>query len=224
MNVTIRKLQGKLQVWWAKKRVPQADFSIISNNCWGAHVYQAVNLPYATPFVGLFLSPDAYLRLLADFPKNLLLPLHFKEESNEAWVNQLREAHGHRWPIGRLGDGIEIQFMHYHTPTEARDKWQRRLARLTKRPDRWFFKFCDRDGYTAEYLALFEQLPYPNKVFFTTRRDCPLQCAVIIPIEEPRVPHGQSLSQISPAYFDSADWINGGRGRVGWLGKYLSCV
>ncbi len=224
MKVTIQKLQGKLQVWWAKKRVPQADFSIISNNCWGAHVYQAVNLPYATPFVGLFLSPDAYLRLLADFPQSLRSPLRFKAESDEAWVNHLRAAHDHRWPIGCLGGRIEIQFMHYQTPSEAQDKWHRRLARLTARPERWFFKFCDRDGYTAETLAFFDQLPYPNKVFFTTRQDCPLRCAVKIPIEEPRVPHGQLLSQISPAYFDSAAWINGGCGRVGRLGKYLSCV
>ena len=36
------------------------NFSIISNNCWGGYVYQEQNLPYQSPFVGLFLYAKDY--------------------------------------------------------------------------------------------------------------------------------------------------------------------
>ena len=38
-------------------------FTVVSNNCWGAHIYQALGVPYATPFVGLFIPPADYLEL-----------------------------------------------------------------------------------------------------------------------------------------------------------------
>jgi len=61
-------------------------------------------------------------------------------------------------------------------------------------------------------------------VNFTTRQDSPLRCAVRNPLAEPHVPDGRILSELSPAYFDSAGWINGGPGHVGRLGKWLNCV
>jgi len=220
MNARVERLLHKL----ARKRLRNVNFSIISNNCWGAHVYQALRLEFTTPFIGLFLSPQSYLRLLADFPRSLSQPLNFKEVSDEPWVNQLRETSENPWPIGQLGNGIEIQFMHYKSATEAGEKWNRRLARLVTNPERLFVKFCDRDGCSPEQLAQFDALPFRNKIFFTARQDCPNRHAVKIPWQESRVPDGRVLSQISPAYFDSIDWINGMSGRTGRFWKWLSCV
>jgi uncharacterized protein (DUF1919 family) len=47
-----------------RMRVHDPEFTIVSNNCWGAHIYQNLGEPYRTPFVGLFLAPECYLRLL----------------------------------------------------------------------------------------------------------------------------------------------------------------
>ncbi len=44
--------------------VHDRELTIVSNNCWGAHVCQRLGIPYRTSFVGLFLTPDDYLRLL----------------------------------------------------------------------------------------------------------------------------------------------------------------
>ena len=220
MNSVIHKFRQAL----ARKRLKGVDFSIISNNCWGAHVYQTTGRAYATPFVGLFISPASYLRLLAGFPQCLSQPLKFKTASDEAYVNRARAAHSVQWPIGSLGDGVEIQFVHYKSEAEASDKWKRRVARISPHPGRWFFKFCDRDDCTAGQMAAFDRLPFPNKVFFTTRQDCPSRCAVKIPSNEACVPDGLSLSRLSPAYFDTADWLGGGSGRVRWWGRYLNCV
>ena len=208
----------------ARTRLGARDFCIISNNCWGTHAYLTLRRQFNTPFIALFISPTSYLRLLTDFPQSLFWPLKFKTVSDEGWINRVRAAHHTPWPIGSLGDGIEIQFMHYGSEEEARETWQRRSARVPTEPDRLFFKFCDRDDYTPDQLATFDQLPFRNKVFFTTRKDCPVRCAVRIPWHEDRVPDGLVLSRVSPAYFDGVDWLNGGSGRVKWWGRRLNCV
>lgn len=207
----------------ARKRLAGRDFSIISNNCWGAHVYQRLGRAYATPFVGLFLSPSSYLELLKNFRQNIALPLQFKTASCEDWINQIRSERNNFWPVGTLGDHIEIQFMHFKSEAEAREKWTRRVARLLPQPEQWLFKFCD-GGCTDEQITTFDELPYPHKVLFTTRRDCPARCAVRIPSDEPCVPDGLSLSRISPAYFDTADCIKGGTGRVVWWTRWSNCI
>ena len=220
VNATVQKYRQAL----TRRRLRNADFSIITNNCWGAHVYQILGRQFSTPFIGLFISPTSYLRFLSEFSQCLSLPLKFKTVSDEMWVNRARAAHSVQWPIGSLGDGIEMQFMHYKSETEVSEKWKRRSARLAAQPERLFFKFCDRDGCTAEQMALFDELPFRNKVFFTTRRDCPIRCAVTIPLNEPCVPDGLALSRLSPAYFDTADWLMGGPGRVKWWAKWLNCI
>lgn len=50
-----------------KSKLTNKDFTIISNNCWGAFVYQKFNLQYNTPFVGLFLFAPDYIKLLKNF-------------------------------------------------------------------------------------------------------------------------------------------------------------
>jgi uncharacterized protein (DUF1919 family) len=208
----------------ARRRMRDVEFSIVSNDCWGAHIYQRLGLPYNTPFIGLFLSPTAYLCLLEDFQRFMSLALHFKPVSDEAWINQERDASAHRWPIGSLGDTVEIQFKHYQSEAEAAEKWTRRRARLTVRPERLFFKFGDRDGCTTEQMGEFSQLPFRNKVLFTTRKDWASDCTVQIRMDEPCVPDGLSLSYISPRQFDVADWLCGGTGRPNSWRTWLNCL
>ena len=47
-----------------RSKVGKRCFTLISNNCWGAHIYQDLGIAYETPFVGPFLDPDSYLNLL----------------------------------------------------------------------------------------------------------------------------------------------------------------
>jgi uncharacterized protein (DUF1919 family) len=73
-------------------------------------------------------------------------------------------------------------------------------------------------------MTEFDQLPFPNKVLFTTKRNYSFRCAANIPSKEPSVPDGLTLSRLSPTYFDTADWLNGGTGRVKWWGRFLNCI
>ena len=186
-------------------------FGVISNNCWGAHIYQAAGLSYTTPFVGLALAPESYLHLLSNWSL-IKSPLLFKESSSEACVERIRQARGTFWPVGVLDGEVEIQFMHYRNCEEARAKWERRLQRMPVDRERLFVKFDDRDGLSADQINRFVALDFPNKVFSTGNKSwIGLQCAVYIPTRTGRLPDGLTLSRISPQYFDSAAGIAGFR-------------
>ena len=134
------------------------NFIIISNNCWGYSIYNTLQRPYNTPFVGLFIPPESYLALLRNFPNCLNNSLKFID------TDQI-------YPVAYLGDTtIKIHFMHYTTSIEAQEKWSRRVARLfdsLKENEDLFFKFCDSEDCTSTHLDTFHSLPFKHKISFT---------------------------------------------------------
>lgn len=44
-------------------------FTIISDTCWGGFIYQYFNLPYNSPFIGLYIFSPDYIDLLSNFKK-----------------------------------------------------------------------------------------------------------------------------------------------------------
>ncbi len=201
-------------------------FTIVSNNCWGAHVYQDLGIPYETPFVGLFLDPDCYLNLLSRFRDVINRPLTFAGESRRPAINAYRRDHAGEYPIGKLDDDIEIQFLHSKTEAEARDKWERRVARIPAADDTLFVKFCDHDNHyrldgadrvTQAHLEAFDRLPFAHKVCFVGTPQPALRSAVWIPGQaEGHVPHGAALQRAAMPYFDAGDWLSGGSGKAAW--------
>lgn len=207
---SMRFVLRHLQCTMVRKKLGTATFGVVSNNCWGSHIYQFAQVPYTTPFVGLFLSPLSYLHLLTNWVRLISAPLQFKEKSSEEWVENIRQSRNALWPVGLLGGEVEIQFMHYQNPQEARVKWERRLGRMPTRLDRLFFKFDDREGCTVAQMKFFDSLPLPHKVLFTAQPELlGLECAVHIRCPEASVPDGVALSRISPRCFDAAAWIGG---------------
>jgi uncharacterized protein (DUF1919 family) len=183
----------------------------------GGHIYQLLGKPYQTPFIGLFFAPNCYLTLISRLRWYLSQPVRFTRRSRHDNINELREQQGSLYPIGYLGDDIEVQFMHYKSEAEAAEKWARRVERVCRDDDRLFFKFCDRDGCTQDQLAAFDSAPIAHKVCFVSRPSPQLRHAVLIPSEhDSQVPDGLSLSRISPRYFDTAGWIMGSNGRPRW--------
>jgi uncharacterized protein (DUF1919 family) len=70
-------------------RLRNLKFSLVSNNCWGAHVYQRAAIPYTTPFVGVALSPSSYLDLLENWDL-LRAPLFFSKSSLDDSIERVR--------------------------------------------------------------------------------------------------------------------------------------
>jgi uncharacterized protein (DUF1919 family) len=183
-------------------------FTMVSNNCWGAHLYQRMGLPYATPFVGLFMPPTDYLALLGDFDALIAADLAFVAESRSARINAWRARERLSYPIGLLGGRVEIDFQHYRGEDEARAAWRRRRARINPDPRRRFFKFDDREGATATDILAFGRLPWPNKVCFTTRRyETPTCLAPAAPGED-QVLDGLALAAVSRRSFNALRWVS----------------
>ncbi len=72
-------------------------------------------------------------------------PLTFVTVSRHEHINVYRTQKDLDYPIGLLGDNVEIQFLHYHSEADAMEKWNRRLQRVAKNDEDLFFKFCDRE-------------------------------------------------------------------------------
>src|SRR5688572_28828731 len=60
VKVWRRRLAARIM----RRRVTNRDFTIISTDCWGGMAYEELGRRYDTPFVGLFLAIEDYLRLL----------------------------------------------------------------------------------------------------------------------------------------------------------------
>ncbi len=185
-----------------QKQNTNKNFVIISNNCWGAEFYKHLNLPYNTPFVGLYIMAEDYIKLLENFEHYLSLKLIFTE--NSKWSNEK-----YNFPIGILDD-IEIHFMHYKSNEEAFEKWNRRLDRMKQTSDysNFFFKICDRDGGNAKTFERFHQLSFPNKVSFGLEGFKNLNHIKIKEHENNiMVPDGLKLYRIGYKYRDFLYWI-----------------
>lgn len=207
-----------------KIRLQNKNFTIIANNCWGGEIYRALNLPYKTPFIGLFLFAPCYIRLLKNLKTYLNSELNFTKLSQYKFVNQQREQGiWDFYPIGLLND-VEIHFMHYFSESEAREKWLRRLGRIDWEPENLFLKFCDRGFCTQELITEFERLDYSQKVCFTSKNYPELKSTVWIEEckNDPYVVDGKVLHSVCRKYFDAVDWLNGGNGHIKFFQKFIN--
>lgn len=164
-----RKIEKKLKAAFNRLWLRQTDFSIISNNCWGTFVYKKFNLLYQSPFVNLFIFSDDYLRLLNNFSPEILQQITFIPHEESRHIEILKER-GHfklDYPIGVIGEGIELHFLHYKNAEDAKQKWEERLKRINY--DKLLFKFSDSEGASDEIIRQFDALPFQHKICFTAK-------------------------------------------------------
>jgi uncharacterized protein (DUF1919 family) len=218
----LRRFGEKLFHFYIHFRIKEMDFALISNNCWGADIYTALGIRYQSPFVGLFIRPDCYLKLLQDFRSLIKQPLQFKTRSHHPEVNQMRDKDKKMYPIGYIGDDIEIHFLHYKSDSEASAKWSRRIGRIPQDDSKLFVKFCDTDLPTEEQLIQFDKLPFCNKICFIGKPHPSLHYAVWIKeYEAAGSVENIHLLRHYRKYFDVADWLNGGSGKPRGLYRLL---
>ena len=160
-----RRLKGRLNLL----RLKQKDFTIISNNCWGTFIYKKFDLPYQSPFVNLFIFAEDYIRLVENFSPEILNNIHFITHQESKHIDELK-SRGHYnlpYPIGIIGDGIEIHFLHYTQEDDAREKWNDRIKRINY--EMLLFKFSDSEICKDSLVERFDQLPFKNKICFTAK-------------------------------------------------------
>ncbi len=184
---------------------------IISRNCWGGQVYQYLQKPYNTPFVGLFLFGPCYMKLLSNFDAYMKVDLKFIP------LSKYPESKNN-YPIGLLND-VELHFQHYETAEEATEKWNRRRERMFEHVDKdnYFFMVCDRRGIKPQDLTNFHELPFKNKVSFAFS-DLPegtnvnhLKFFNSKHNRNNRIPNGKKRFKLTFLYFDVVHWLNSGQ-------------
>ncbi len=159
-----------------RRRLLNKSVSIISNDCWGGFLYRYLHLPFNSPFIGLFVMPEDFVKILED-PSMLEGELTFISKAESRHLQHIH--HTADYPVGLLPSGVEIHFLHYPSAEVARSKWNRRVKRID-----WnnaIIKLSDNYYITDETMRRFDALPYPQKVLFTGKPHPELECACYLP-------------------------------------------
>lgn len=164
LGKTIRKWQRRNEIAELGRLIPP-DASIISSNCFGGRICQDLRRPYNSPTAGLYF-------ILADFIEFCTHLRHYLTEAEltftatSKWpeINERRSREVLSYPIGVLDGKIEVQFLHYADETEAREKWQRRAARVNF--DNIYIFGLELFTRTDDDYRNFGHIPYARKYLF----------------------------------------------------------
>jgi uncharacterized protein (DUF1919 family) len=164
----------------ARSKLENRNFSIISNNCIGGGIYHKFGLQFTTPTVGCFFYPEDYIKCLENLQFYLKQPIKFTDKTRHASAQKLRATIKRSYPIGVLGENVEVHFLHYKDEAEAQEKWNRRVARLNW--DNLFFLFSDSEPqeFKPEFLERYERLPFEHKIFFSANPQADSACTVFV--------------------------------------------
>lgn len=193
-------LRNDLTIKRRRFRLKYRDFTILSNNCWGGMVYQKYGLEYNTPTVGLGIrNGSEFVRFCSNLKRYLSEELIFIPWENAKYRTEWEIINKNQYPVAKLGD-IEVNFSHYTSEAEAREKWERRKKRIN--PKRMIFKLSQRECCTREDVEHFLALPVEHKICFAYD-DVP--GAVVIP--ELRDWAGDETPLIEQ-HFNELDYLN----------------
>jgi len=171
----IRNLREKLNPFYSNNRLKKLEelggnkhFTIISNNCWGGHVYRFFGLPYYSPTIGLYFFAHDYIKFIYNMKSYLNKKLVFISLSESKYSDILRKRtiDNQTCPIGKIDD-IEIIFLHYKSKEEAQEKWERRKKRINW--DNIIYKFAEMNECEFSDLVDFDNFPVEKKIVFVTK-------------------------------------------------------
>jgi uncharacterized protein (DUF1919 family) len=219
----MNKIAKHVSIAIERSRLHDKAFAIISNNCWGYELYNALGREYNTPFVGIFFFAECYLQLLEDFETYIGADLKF--------IRASRHSPGpFNYPIGLLRGKIEIHFLHYSREDEALGVWKRRVARLRKAIDAdvpLFVKFCDRYNCTNDHMARFHELPFANKISIGINAFDASHHLFQPELKDAAgdfVVDGVTLYWKRYRYFDVSEWIATGKVRQSLTSRSLALI
>lgn len=158
------KTSDMLFASWRRNQLSNTDFSIVSNNCWGGHVYRWFGLPYSSPTVGLYFYSEDYIRFLENLKSNIYGKLTFIDVAESRHRDDLLRKGQENVPIGLINDQIEVVFLHYHSREEAYEKWRRRSERWNE--DNIIVKFSQMNECTEDHLREFQKMGFNKKLLF----------------------------------------------------------
>ena len=150
-NKIIEKIRNK-RIKRLRQRLNNNNPTIIANNCNGTFIYKDLRLKFNSPTINLFFSIEDFIKFLENMDNYLKSELREDLDS------------GRDYPVDILDD-IKINFMHYKTFNEAKEKWYERIYRINMNN----LYIIMNEGRVTNYQLLerFNKLPYAHKIMFT---------------------------------------------------------
>ncbi|REE27453.1 uncharacterized protein DUF1919 [Winogradskyella pacifica] len=150
---------------YATIRLKNKEFTVICNNCFGGHLYEATNRPYNTPTVGLYFFAEDYIKFISNIEDYLKEDLKFILKSR--FEECKKEHKAKKYPIGVLSNNLEIHFLHYKTEQEAESKWNRRKERVEF--ENLLIIMNDQNRFSDKLMPQFDAIKCP-KVFLSSKQ------------------------------------------------------
>lgn len=143
-----------------RKDFENEKITILSNDCTGGVIYHQIGCRFDSPLINLRLNEFDFFKLLCNFDSYL------DGELTELTAKQ-------NYPVGLLSaenlDPITINFVHYKSFKEAKEKWEARKKRINK--DRLFviFNTCQikTEKRVLFYYDRLMECPFSNKIQLT---------------------------------------------------------
>ena len=162
----IRLRINKFGSSYRRKKLKIKNPTIISNNCWAGIVSQYLGIKYYTPTIGLYFFSEEYIKFLERFDYYIKKKLEIIDTKDSKYYDEMIKKNHQNAIVGKLDD-VEIVFLHMKTGKEAIEKWNKRVKRINRR--NIIFKFCEQNECSSEHIKRFENLPFKNKICFTTK-------------------------------------------------------
>ena len=162
----IRLRINKFGSSYRRKKLKIKNPTIISNNCWAGIVSQYLGIKYYTPTIGLYFFSEEYIKFLERFDYYIKQKLEIIDTKDSKYYDEMIKKNHKNAIVGKLDD-VEIVFLHMKTGKEAIEKWNKRVKRINK--GNIIFKFCEQNECSIEHIKRFENLPFKNKICFTTK-------------------------------------------------------
>ena len=162
------------------------NISLISDNCWAYFIYTKVlKINYTSPLIGGLMHTPDYIKFLEHFWDYLKIDIKIVRAKESKWYEKMKEfyypngCHSKEHRVGILED-IEFIFLNYpfNMPdSEIKQKWDERKQRIPINEKNIIFKlgvpYMDRHFEYEDIDSLVERfynLPYSNKISFTSRK------------------------------------------------------
>ena len=162
------KIRERMNIYLGKyrnRKLLKKNVTIISNNCWGGHVYRYLGMEYLSPTIGLYFFANDYVKFCKNLKYYISQELQFISVEESKHREDLYERNT-TCPIGILDD-VEIIFLHYKSEEEALEKWNRRSNRINW--ENVVVKFSEQNHCSTKEILDFDKLPYDRKIMFTTK-------------------------------------------------------
>ena len=118
-----------------------------------------------SPTIGMYIFAEDYIKLIQDLRRYMATEIKMIPAEQSKHAAELSKRNQMDIPVGVLGGEIEVVFLHYKDPSIAKQKWDRRVARMNW--DNLIIKFSYMNSCEDSHIHQFEKLKGVKKFAFS---------------------------------------------------------